>query len=156
MAWTTGVVVAESPTERSQLWSTRHAVAEAVRRQGRPHKLDLVVPLRSICEFLQVAEESVTRLRPDARAVLFGHVADGNVHVNLLGAGADDHELLDHVVALAMSHGGHASAEHGIGVTKARWLPLTRAPAELEVLEQLRALFDPQGVLNPRVFRGST
>jgi FAD/FMN-containing dehydrogenase len=103
--------------------------------------------------FLPAAEQLVARLRPAARAVMFGHLADGNVHVNLLGTAPDDHALLDQVVALAVSHGGHASAEHGIGVAKGRWLPLSRSAAELGVLEGLRALLDPQGVLNPRVLR---
>jgi FAD/FMN-containing dehydrogenase len=153
-AATTEMVMAESASDRAALWSTRHALAEALRRQGRPHKLDLALPLSTMGAFLPAVESLVTNLRPAARAILFGHVADGNVHVNILGASQGDEELLDEVVALAVSHGGHASAEHGIGVAKARWLPLTRSRSELALLDGLRQLCDPDGVLNPRVLGG--
>lgn len=152
--WVTDVVVADGRAACAALWATRHGVGEAVRRQGRPHKLDLALPVSRLASFLPAVQALVARRRPSARAVLFGHVADGNVHVNITGASPHDHELLDAVVELAVAFGGHASAEHGIGVSKARWLPLTRPPAELELLDGLRKLFDPTGVLNPRVFRG--
>ena len=111
------------------------------------------VPLAQAAAFLPAVEDLVGRLRPAATPVLFGHLADGNVHVNLLGVADDDTEVDDAVVGLVVAHGGHASAEHGIGVLKNRWLGLTRSPSELAVLARLRDAFDPDRVLNPRVLR---
>lgn len=147
------VIAADTPTDRAALWASRHAVADAVRRLGRPHKLDLVLPLSRMAGFLEVVESQVQRLRPSAMTVLFGHVGDGNVHVNLVGVDDEDRAVDDLVVDLAFGHGGHASAEHGIGTVKGRWLARTRSTAELRLLEQLRGVFDPDGILNPRVFR---
>lgn len=147
------VVVADNPTDRAALWAPRHALADAVRRLGTPHKLDLVVPLSRMAGFLEVVESEVQRLRPTAMTVLFGHVADGNVHVNLVRVDAEDSAVDDLVVDLAFGHGGHASAEHGIGTLKGRWFTRSRSAAEMALLEQLRGVCDPDGVLNPRVFR---
>ena len=147
------VVVTETAADRAALWATRHAVAEAVRRQGHPHKLDLAIPLRRMATFLPAVEDLVKGMRAGALPVLVGHLADGNVRVNLVGVADDDDAIDDAVVELAMAYGGHASAEHGIGVAKGRWLAMSRSPAELLVLEQLRAVFDPDGILNRRVLR---
>ncbi len=147
------VVAADTTTDRAGLWAPRHALADAIRRLGRPHKLDLAVPLSRMAAFLEVLESEVQRVRPAAVTVLFGHVGDGNVHVNLVRVEDEDSALDDLVVELAFAHGGHASAEHGIGTVKGRWLARTRSAPELAVLDQLRHVFDPDAVLNPRVFR---
>jgi FAD/FMN-containing dehydrogenase len=147
------VLLADNPTDRAALWAPRHALADAVRQLGRPHKLDLVVPLPRMSEFLDVVESEVQQFRPTALTVLFGHVGDGNVHVNLVRVADEDRALDDLVVDLAFGHGGHASAEHGIGTVKGRWLARTRSAVELALFEQLRGVCDPDGILNPRVFR---
>lgn len=145
------VVLATSRSEKDRLWSLRHGIAEAARRTGPVHKLDLWLPLRSLARFLESLDDLVLALRPGASALTFGHVVDGNVHVNLVRAAADDVDLLDAVVALALEHGGHASAEHGIGVAKNRWLTQTRTAGDLAAMRTLRAALDPDAVLNPRV-----
>ena len=81
--------------------------------------------------------------------MLFGHVGDGNVHVNVAGPPADDEEVDDLVLALVVERGGSISAEHGIGTLKRRWLERDRSPAEVAAMRAVKRALDPDGVLNP-------
>jgi FAD/FMN-containing dehydrogenase len=83
--------------------------------------------------------------------VLFGHVADGNVHVNVVGPGPDDDAVDEAVLQLVVERGGSISAEHGIGRAKVRWLHLARSPAELAAYRAIKGALDPAGILNPHV-----
>jgi len=88
---------------------------------------------------------------------LFGHVADGNIHVNITGAGDieggnDTGDAVDDVVLeLVARRGGSISAEHGIGTAKRRWLHLNRSPSEIDTFRRIKAALDPNGILNPHV-----
>ena len=82
---------------------------------------------------------------------LFGHAADGNVHVNVTGVAPDDDAVDDAVFRLAVQLGGSVSAEHGIGTAKRQWLHLNRSEAEIAVFGRLKTALDPDGVLNPSV-----
>ena len=82
--------------------------------------------------------------------VLFGHLAEGNLHVNVLDAG-DPEKVTEAVLSLVASLGGSISSEHGIGRAKARWLGLSRTEAEIDVMRSVKAAFDPLGLLNPGV-----
>jgi FAD/FMN-containing dehydrogenase len=81
--------------------------------------------------------------------VLFGHVGDGNLHVNVLGLDPDDETVDQAVLELVAEHGGSVSAEHGIGIAKARWLSLTRSPEEIAAMRAIKRALDPDGLLNP-------
>jgi FAD/FMN-containing dehydrogenase len=83
--------------------------------------------------------------------VLWGHVGDGNLHVNVVGPPADDDTVDDAVLRLAASMGGSISAEHGIGRAKLRWLGLTRSAAEIATMIDIKRALDPGGSLNPGV-----
>jgi len=83
--------------------------------------------------------------------VLWGHLGDGNVHVNIVGAEAVATELEEQVLRLATGLGGTVSAEHGVGVSKAKHLGLVRSPAELVLLQTLKDAIDPAGLMNPGV-----
>jgi len=82
--------------------------------------------------------------------ILFGHLAEANLHVNILG-GAEDREpaVTEAVLRLVAAAGGSISAEHGIGRAKTRWLGLTRSPAEIAAMRAIKAALDPAGLLNP-------
>jgi FAD/FMN-containing dehydrogenase len=82
--------------------------------------------------------------------VLFGHLAEANLHVNVLGA-RDAEAVTVAVLSLVSSLGGSISSEHGIGRAKARWLDLSRSRAEIDVMRAIKAAFDPLGLLNPGV-----
>ena len=88
-------------------------------------------------------------MAPGARTILFGHLGDGNVHVNVLGLDGDDDAVDAAVLGLAASMGGTVSAEHGVGVAKARHLGLVRSEGELAVMAAVKRALDPLGTLNP-------
>ena len=89
------------------------------------------------------------RGRPGARVWLFGHLGDGNVHVNIVGPDPGDEAVDEAVLRLAAELGGTISAEHGVGVAKARWLGLTRSDEELGAMSAIKRGLDPGGLLNP-------
>jgi FAD/FMN-containing dehydrogenase len=127
----------------------------AITRLGPPHKYDVTLPLARLDEGVRRARELVTGLAPDARLWVFGHVGDGNLHLNVTGLDPDDGQQGERcdaaVLGLVAELGGSISAEHGIGVAKRDFLHLARSPEELAAFRALKAAFDPDGVLNPGV-----
>jgi FAD/FMN-containing dehydrogenase len=135
-------VVADDTAGRERLWRVREGHTEAIGAAGIPHKLDVGVPLDRLADFVEAL--------PDAgRTIVFGHLGDGNVHVNVLGPDPHDETVDEAILRLAAEHGGTISAEHGVGVAKARFLELTRSAAEIEAMRSIKAALDPSGVLNP-------
>jgi FAD/FMN-containing dehydrogenase len=93
----------------------------------------------------------VAAVAASARTWLFGHVGDGNIHVNVTGLSPDDDRVDDMILQMVAGLGGSISAEHGIGTAKKRWLSLSRSPAELAAFRDLKRALDPDRVLNPNV-----
>jgi FAD/FMN-containing dehydrogenase len=87
---------------------------------------------------------------PAADLLIFGHLAEANLHVNVLGA-ADTEGVTLAILSLVASLGGSISSEHGVGRAKARWLGLSRTRAEIDVMRSIKAAFDPLDLLNPGV-----
>jgi FAD/FMN-containing dehydrogenase len=144
-------VVADSGAELERLWRFRESHTEAISAAGIPHKLDVGVPLTRLAEFAARATAEVASIAPDARVILFGHLGDGNVHVNVLGLEPGDHSVDEAVLRLAADCDGTISAEHGVGRAKARWLELVRPAGELRAMERIKRALDPDGLLNPGV-----
>jgi FAD/FMN-containing dehydrogenase len=144
-------IVADDTASRARLWRLREGHSEAISAAGVPHKLDVGVPLAELERFLARVPEVVEAVAPRARTILFGHLGDGNVHVNVLGCEPDDPRVDEAVLELVASLGGTISAEHGVGAAKARWLGLVRTPAEVAAMRALRSALDPAGVMNPGV-----
>ncbi len=151
LAGVEAVAVAQDPRRAAELWRYREAHTEAINRRGTPHKLDVAVPIGAIAQLVAEVPGVVARVAPRAEVWLFGHAADGNVHVNVTGVAPDDDAVDGAVFELVAGLGGSISAEHGIGVAKRKWLHLNRSAAELEVFAALKAALDPDGVLNPSV-----
>lgn len=143
--------VATDRSGRARLWRLREAHTESINAEGVPHKLDVTLPLGRLGEFTAAVHDVVSEVADTARTVLFGHVGDGNMHVNILGLDPDDYGVDDAVLRLVADLGGSISAEHGIGVAKTRWLSLTRGKADLAAMTAIKAALDPQGILNPGV-----
>jgi FAD/FMN-containing dehydrogenase len=109
------------------------------------------VPLARYAEMVDRAPEAVRAVDPDARTICYGHVADGNVHVNVLGPAPGDEAVDDAVLELVLELGGSVSAEHGIGVAKVDWLVRDRGEAAVAAMRAIKRAWDPRGILNPGV-----
>jgi FAD/FMN-containing dehydrogenase len=153
---------------RARLWACRERHPEAAGFVGVPLKLDVSVPAAQWVRLASEVAGVVAEADPGALVITYGHVADGNLHVNVVpgagaasgpdeaggagtGTGAGDGRHEDTVFSFVASLGGSISAEHGIGALKARWLPLVRSDAERALFARLRAAFDPAGILNPHI-----
>ncbi|HEX3828669.1 MAG TPA: FAD-binding oxidoreductase [Sporichthyaceae bacterium] len=143
--------VAMDPPDRRRLWAYRELHTEAISRVGSPHKLDVVLPLTGLAAFADDVHRTLRDRWPHTQLWLFGHVGDGNLHVNITGAAPDDDDLDAAVLTLVAQAGGSISAEHGIGRAKRRWLSLVRTQAEVDLWRAVKAAFDPTGLLNPGV-----
>jgi FAD/FMN-containing dehydrogenase len=137
------VSIGDDTVSRERLWALREGIPEHIRTLGVPVKIDVGVPLARLAEFLS----SVPAVCGDARPYLFGHLGDGNVHVNLVGDAPDEDAVLELVVSL----GGTISAEHGVGVAKAAWLERSVGPGAYAAMRAIKRALDPQGILNPGV-----
>jgi FAD/FMN-containing dehydrogenase len=148
------VAVATDERRRAELWRYREEHTTAVNTLGPPHKLDVTLPLGALAAFVDEVPAVVAAVASEARTWLFGHVGDGNVHVNVTGLAPDDDRVDAAVLAAVAGRGGSISAEHGIGTAKRAWLGLNRSPAELAVFAALKRALDPAGILNPGVLIG--
>ena len=142
---------ADDTVGRRRIWRLREALPEALVRAGVPVKIDIAVPLAAVPPFTRQVSAVVESVAPRSQTVLWGHLGDGNIHVNVLGADSVSAEVEARVLRLAAELGGTVSAEHGVGVSKARHLDLVRSPAELDVLRAIKTAFDPAGTMNPGV-----
>ena len=142
-------LIADDTAGREGLWSLREGHTEAINAAGVPHKLDVGIPLAALEHFLQAVPQVAAEAVPGTRAILFGHLGDGNVHVNLLGPALDDERADDAVLALVLECRGTISAEHGVGIAKARWLQRARGEAEVAAMRAIKRALDPAGLLNP-------
>jgi FAD/FMN-containing dehydrogenase len=141
-------VLAAEPGDRARFWRYREEITESISRAGVPIKLDVAVPLHRLAEVWAALPAAAG----SGRTVLFGHLAEGNVHANLLDlAPAEEDAAVDRVLRLVAGAGGSISSEHGIGRAKAPWLHLTRSPAELTAMRAVKKALDPTGILNPGV-----
>ena len=143
--------VGTGAAERARLWAYRERHPEAAGFVGVPLKLDVSVPTSRWARLASGVVPATAAADPGARVIIYGHVADGNLHVNVVPAAPADGRHQDAVFSLVASLGGSISAEHGIGALKARWLPLVRSAAELDLFARIRSALDPAGVLNPHV-----
>ena len=142
-------VAASDAEGRRRLWRYREAHNETINALGIPHKLDVTVPIGSLPRFVREVRRVVLDVDAGAEVILFGHLGDGNVHVNVLGPRPEDQRVDRAVLELVASIGGSISAEHGIGLAKAEWLPLVRSAAEIRVMREIKTALDPLGILNP-------
>jgi len=143
--------VGQAPAERARLWAYRERHPEAAGFLGVPIKLDVSVPADQWVRLASTVAAVVAAADPGASVITYGHVADGNVHVNIVPATAADGRHEDAVLRLVASLGGSISAEHGIGALKGRWLDLARSRAERDLFARIRSAFDPAGTLNPAI-----
>jgi serine/threonine protein kinase len=137
--------------EREALWAYRERHTESINAEGVPVKLDVAVPVAGVASFLRAVRGEVGQAAAGARAIIFGHLGEGNFHVNLLGANEHEEAATAAVLKLVASLGGSISSEHGVGVAKAAYLGLTRSPADQAAMRAIKAAIAPSGIMNPGV-----
>jgi len=150
-------IIAQSDREAAAIWAIRENISEAQRPEGYSIKHDISVPVVAVPAFIAEANAAVVKLIPGARPVPFGHLGDGNIHYNVsqpIGAHAADflarwHEVNAVVFAIVLRMGGSISAEHGIGVLKRDELPEVKDKVAIELMRGIKAMLDPQGIMNP-------
>jgi FAD/FMN-containing dehydrogenase len=116
-----------------------------------PHKLDVSVPVGRYAELVERVPLAVAAVAPDARTIVYGHVGDGNLHVNVLGPPPEEEAVDDAVLELVVALGGSVSAEHGIGVAKVGWLVRDRGEDAVRAMRAIKEAWDPRNILNPGV-----
>jgi FAD/FMN-containing dehydrogenase len=148
------LAAAEDAAGVRRLWGYRDRITESVAANGVPHKIDVSVPAARTAEFVHRCGVLVRDWpTPDPasgrfpRPFFFGHLGDGNVHLNILDADPRDDALDDAVLRLAAEHDGSISAEHGIGRAKAHLLPLNRTGDELAAMVAVKRALDPDNRL---------
>ena len=149
----TATAIATDSLRRQHLLAFRdritESIATAATTSGSPiYKLDIAVPVGSIGRVIDVARTAANQ--QGARLVPFGHLAEGNLHLNFLDAATPD-ALASSVLPVVTELGGTISAEHGIGIAKTPWLHLVRSAGELTALASIRRALDPHDVMNPGV-----
>ena len=137
--------------DRRRLWRLRERHTEAIATLGVPVKLDVRVPVDRLADLVAAAPAVVASVTPAARCVLFGHAAEGNVHVNVVGAADVARQVEDAVYDLVAGLGGRVDAEHGIGRAKVGHLHRTTPDEELARMRAVKDALDPDGRCNPGV-----
>lgn len=151
------VVLGLDATDQARLWSYRELQSEAFSSYatdhagGAAHKLDVSVPLTHLAACSDEIRRRLDGYPGIVAFGVFGHLGDGNIHVEIVGPPADD-EGVDLLVLTAIGdYGGSVSAEHGIGRAKAAYLSLSRSPAEIAAMRAIKDALDPQGLMSPGV-----
>ena len=150
-------VIAGSLAQRQELRGIRESLPLVQKHEGHSIKHDTSVPRSEIPRFLARATKAVQDIVPGCRPIPFGHLGDGNVHFNVsqpkgmsaTGFAARTEEINEAVYAVVSDLGGSISAEHGIGQNKAARMATLKSPVEMELMKDLKRLFDPLGILNP-------
>ncbi len=146
----TDVTLASSETERRAIWNIREDVWQP-KHIAPLLTFDVSLPIENMKAYVEEVSASVRAFAGENRSFVFGHMADGNLH--LVIAAGDDPATRARIEALVYEPlaaiGGSVSAEHGIGLEKRAYLPLSRTAAEISTMRLIKRALDPKGILNP-------
>lgn len=154
--WVLDGVISQSETQLNNLWRLREGISESISPRT-PYKNDISVVVSKVPEFLNEINDVVTEHYPDFEIIWFGHIGDGNLHLNILKPeNLDNEEFFSKCVQvnkwvfdIVAAHKGSISAEHGVGIVKKDYLGYTRSAVEVEMMRGIKKVFDPKGVMNP-------
>jgi FAD/FMN-containing dehydrogenase len=154
--WISDGAIAQSQAQAASLWRLREGITESLASR-RPYKNDIALRISAMPAFLHEMQALLAREYPQMEVVWFGHIGDGNLHINVLPPEAMEQgeflaqcERVTRLLADTLErHGGSISAEHGIGLVKRAYLDSTRGPAEIALMRGVRQVFDPNAILNP-------
>jgi glycolate oxidase len=148
------VLFADSTAHKDELWKLRKNISPALRWKCLNKSEDLVVPRGSMPKLITGIKEIGKRFK--FNTVCFGHLGDGNLHVNILKEDMDDEywntkvdEGIAEIFKLTVSLGGTLSGEHGIGLSKRPYMPIAVGAVNIELMKGIKKVFDPNGILNP-------
>jgi FAD/FMN-containing dehydrogenase len=146
-------VIAKSAAERRTMWAPREDVFQ-MNRFGPTHSFDVSLSIADMPRYLDTVRRTLAERVPAAKTYVFGHVADGNLHVTICAGDAVAHAATFDFVERAVyeplrDFAGSISAEHGIGLERKAYLEISRSHAEIAVMRALKAALDPRGILNP-------
>jgi glycolate oxidase len=154
------ILLAEDRRQITEVWALRKSIGESVKSISTYKEEDTVVPRSRLPELVRGVKSICARY--GITSICYGHAGDGNVHVNILKAHMTDEEwnagvesAVREIFHLTVSLGGTISGEHGIGYSQKRYLPLALSPVEIALMQRIKEVFDPQGILNPgKIFPG--
>jgi FAD/FMN-containing dehydrogenase len=154
--WALDGVMSQSESDRLRLWQYREGISEAITSRT-PYKHDLSVVISQAPAFLEAIEKVVSQASAAFEVIWFGHIGDGNVHLNILrpeGWQIDEFRLAceklgSEIMAVVARFKGSISAEHGVGLLKQAYLPYSRSDADRVYMSKMKALFDPGQIMNP-------
>ncbi|MBV1877157.1 MAG: FAD-binding oxidoreductase [Pseudomonadales bacterium] len=149
-------VLSQNQTQAQNLWKLREYISESI-SPYTPYKNDISVKISRVPLLIEEVDQLVTEHYPDFEIVWFGHIGDGNVHLNILKPDTMAKEdffarckkVSQWVFELVEKHDGSISAEHGVGLLKKHGLGYSRSDAEIGYMKALKAVFDPANILNP-------
>ena len=150
-------VIAQNSAQFKDLWSLRENITESLSAHGHVRKNDISLPIDMLDAFIRELVDEVAKAPKDIEVVLFGHIGDGNLHINYVGPRSGDknkfqdaaRKVEERIFALLPKYRGSVSAEHGIGLLKKKDLSLSRSEAEINLMRGIKNLLDPAGIMNP-------
>jgi FAD/FMN-containing dehydrogenase len=154
--WVVDGTLSQSQQQATNLWRLREDISETVSR-WTPYKNDLSVQVSRVPAFIAEVDALIGAEYPDWEVIWYGHIGDGNTHINIL---KPSHLSIDEfrqrcegvskdVFEIVQRYRGSVSAEHGVGLIKKDYLGYSRSDAEIELMRQLKKVFDPNGIMNP-------
>ena len=154
--WVSDGVISQSDAQAQALWALRDGITESI-APYTPYKNDLAVRISEVPGFLSDVDRVVAANYPDWEICWFGHIGDGNLHLNVLKPPdlvmadfyARCHAISPKLFELVRQRGGSISAEHGVGLLKRDFLSYSRSAVEIDVMRAVKAVLDPNGVMNP-------
>lgn len=154
--WVLDGVMSQSEQQLENLWKLREYISETI-AHWTPYKNDISVTIAKVPDFLRDIDAIVEKNYPDFEVVWFGHIGDGNLHLNILKPDdmAKDEffgkcaTVNQWVFETVQKYNGSISAEHGVGMTKRDYLHYSRSAEEIAIMKAVKAVFDPNGIMNP-------
>jgi FAD/FMN-containing dehydrogenase len=140
--------IAKSEADRHAMWAPREDVFQTD-RYGPSHSFDVSLAIADMPRYLDTVHRSLQQRLPGAKSFVYGHVADGNLHISVCAGDADGPVVESCVYEPLRSITGSISAEHGIGLERKPYLEISRTRAEIATMRALKAALDPRGILNP-------
>ena len=149
-------VISQSEQQRKDIWRYREGISEAI-TPHTPYKNDVSVRVSKVPAFLKAVDATVTLAYPEFEIVWFGHIGDGNLHLNILKPTdwpldrfkRECEAVSEQVMKLVQKFAGSVSAEHGVGLLKRDQLKYSRSAEEIEIMKAMKRVFDPAGIMNP-------